>query len=177
VVCFCCQSMNRMQYEMPRERLVYMRRVHAILILVLVCVSWANAVDELLPFDRLVVGEWVIGFETGHQQVDHWRWGPGKRSIIGHTHSTHEHGETTIGALRVITREEADEEGTLRYFALSSRGLVTEGVITIDDDGEGARVDVELFYSDTLRRAYGARPTRVLANIWRFDGETSYKSL
>jgi hypothetical protein len=137
-----------------------------------VSLAWAD--DEFTPFDRLVEGEWVIGFETGHQQVDHWRWGPGERSIIGHTHSTHEHGETTMGALRVITRNDADEAGTLRYFALSSRGLITEGTITIDDDGEGARLEVQLYYSDELQRAYGARPTRALASAWRFDDETSY---
>lgn len=149
-----------------------MTRLHVMLMCVMVCVSGAGAGDGFGAFDRLVEGEWVIGFETGHRQVDHWRWGPGGQSIIGHTHSTHEHGETTMGALRVITR--TDDEGTLRYFALSSRGLVTEGTITLDEDGEGARMEVNLYYSDELQRAYAARPMRVMASVWRFSDESSY---
>jgi hypothetical protein len=146
-----------------------------VILMVMIFVSGAGEREGFSPFDRLVGGEWVIGFETGHEQVDHWRWGPGKRSIIGHTHSTHEHGETTIGALRVIYRDHVQADGVLRFFALSAGGIVTEGAIQAD--GDRARMDVMLHYSEALRRAYGGgSATRAMVNIWSFAGDGSYVS-
>eukprot|EP00913_Durusdinium_trenchii_P006249 g5861.t1 len=113
---------------------------------------------------RLVPGEWRLGVMNGSVQVDRWRWGAGRRSLIGHTLNSKGDGESTSGVLRVIYRHPTRKE--TMALAISRGGLVWEGAVTPGD--ERVVFDMTLDYADGLERA--------IMYEWAFESPDRYRT-
>ncbi|HVJ81635.1 MAG TPA: hypothetical protein VNC50_11240, partial [Planctomycetia bacterium] len=108
----------------------------------------AKDADPLVPFARIVGGEWKTTFASGKSMVDVWHWGPGRRSLRVITHGDAAAGGPWRG-VEIIYWHPGRKE--IRSLSLNPYAQsVSEGVVKLE--GDTAETVADLHQTGRLRK-------------------------